>query len=154
MSWITSSVLNLSRSSSTLEDVYSKNFVWFFPRMITARSTWQRTASSCAFLNRPAFRFTKVTFLFLSSVMGWMEIFLLPIVCVLLVGCFSVAGAVQSVGYNCGVSCDLLAGERRIVTCACVCVVLAVPYVQPCSTLCTISQGPNNVPALGRTAQK
>lgn len=46
---------------------------------MTATSTEQRTASSCAFLNRPPFRFRNVTERLRSSLMALISIFLRPI---------------------------------------------------------------------------
>lgn len=49
----------LFKVSLMLPDENSYNFL-LWPKMMTATSTEQRTASSCAFLNRPPFRFKKV----------------------------------------------------------------------------------------------
>lgn len=58
-------------------DEYSYSFL-LWPKIMTATSTEQRTASSCAFLNRPPFRFKNVTERLRSSLMALISIFLRP----------------------------------------------------------------------------
>lgn len=58
-------------------DEYSYSFL-LWPKIMTATSTEQRTASSCAFLNSPPFRLRNVTERLRSSLMALISIFLRP----------------------------------------------------------------------------